>query len=150
MTLAKKTLPPTTQMLGMPRSSAQWKLPILIAKTSREVHALMPGKRRVTGSRGWGVVVVGCWKGLQSPRADKPCFIHSGQRSPVRQLAKAYFGPHGPHPGRHKHTYLFTERQTDIGMLAEMGQRLGWRPLTSRLYLYRTTQKWQSVKKSVI
>lgn len=74
--------------------------------------------------------------------ADKLCFIHCGQRSPARQPAKAFLGPHGPHPGRHWHTCRLTENQMDIGMLAEMGQRF----LTSRLCLYRTTQKWQNVK----
>lgn len=42
---AEKTLPPTTQMLGMSRSSAQQKLPILIAKPPCEIHALKPGRK---------------------------------------------------------------------------------------------------------
>lgn len=89
----------------------------------------------------------GCWQALLSSRADKLCFIHCGQRSPARQPAKAFLGPHGPHPGRHWNTCRLTKTQTDVGMLAEMGQR---RFLTSRLCLYRTTQKWQNVKKKKV
>lgn len=102
-------------------------------------------KKRESWEAGCGVrgVVVGCWKALLSSRADKPCFIYPGQRSPIRQPAKACFEPHRPHPGRHRHTCGLTENQTDVGMLAEIGQR---RFLTSRLCLYRTTQKWQNVK----
>lgn len=55
---AEKTLPPTTQMLGMSRTSAQWKLPILIVMTPHEIHALKSGRKESHGKPGWGAVVV--------------------------------------------------------------------------------------------
>lgn len=93
---AEKTLPPMTQMLGISRSSAQRKLPILIAKPPREIHTLKPGRKESHGKPGfvwwwwWGVEKHSCHlgqishalftlgKGHPSGSLPRPALSHTG------------------------------------------------------------------------